>query len=144
MGKNLKSFPRASAQITPPASAGKSQIKRTQLRAKIGATGTGEEKLFAGQIAAVAAAEKNINSAVGTGDKTWFSAPTRTLVAGVGADGADFSEQQAILPPQLQQAFAGWPQILAAAAGNNCPSSSDTLQMMAKIAFTKLVSPDFD
>lgn len=127
---------------TPRASAKKSQIRRTQFRAKRGAEANEAVERSTGAKTEVPAAENPINTATGTGDKFCSSEPTRTGVAGIGLFESEFSEQQAILPPQWQHAFAGVAQVEAASAGN-CPSSSTSAHPMATMTFTKILSPNF-
>jgi hypothetical protein len=63
---------RAPAQGTPLASAGKNQMSREQLRAKIGALPAVSEGETAGEIEVVPAVAKTQTTTAGTGGKIWF------------------------------------------------------------------------
>jgi hypothetical protein len=57
-------------------------------------------------------------------------------IAGAGRELDDAGAQQLILPPQSQQAWAGWPAHSGRSAAGNCAHTSSKPNKMANNRFT--------
>lgn len=131
----------APAQGAPRASAEEFQMRRTQRRAKSGASAAAKEGETVGVIEGVPAVAKTQVTVAGTEDKICCETPA--AVASSGAEcGVVAAWQQAILPPQRQQLRAG----CAAAptgdwAATTWPQRSIRLQMMVNANFTFIFYP---